>query len=92
MTSFFKQKKRAVITNNPATFEAGGDDDRAFTAAPKTEKEKAVLINALKDHYVFSALSTADLLQVIHRMKKCQSGRGDVIIQEGACCFWMSVR
>ena len=26
MSSFFKQKKRAVITNNPATFEAGGDE------------------------------------------------------------------
>ena len=83
MSSFFKQKKRAVITNNPATFEATEEDDKAFTATPKTEKEKALLINALKDHYVFSALSTTDILQVIHRMKKHERPSGDVIIQEG---------
>ena len=83
MTSFFKQKKRAVITNNPATFEATEEDDKAFTATPKTEKEKALLINALKDHYVFSALSTTDILQVIHRMKKHERPSGDVVIQEG---------
>ena len=83
MSSFFKQKKRAVITNNPATFEATEEDDKAFTATPKTEKEKALLINALKDHYVFSALSTTDILQVIHRMKKHERPSGDVVIQEG---------
>ena len=79
MTSFFRKKKRAVITNNPATFEASSaEDDRAFVATPKTEQEKALLVDALKDHYVFSALSTADVLQVIHRMKKHTArGRAD---------------
>ena len=60
MTSFFKQKKRAVITNNPATFEANDEEEKAFTATPKTEKEKALLINALKDHYVFSARAASE--------------------------------
>jgi|Transcript_22401 cGMP-dependent protein kinase len=84
MTSFFRKTKRAVITNNPATFEASSaEDDRAFVATPKTEQEKALLVDALKDHYVFSALSTADVLQVIHRMKKHTARPGEVVIKEG---------
>jgi len=85
MTSFFKQKKkREVITNNPAVFEASEEDDNTpFTATPKSEKEKSLLVNALKDHYVFSALSMTDILQVIHRMNKHARSNGDVIIQEG---------
>ena len=33
------------------------DDDKPFHAEPKSESEKQQLVTALKDHYVFSALS-----------------------------------
>ena len=87
MASYFfaRKKKRNPVVADPKLWSVSSvDDDKPFHAEPKSESEKQQLVSALKDHYVFSALSTNDILQVIHRMKKCTNGKGDVIIQEGA--------
>ena len=70
MASYFfaRKKKRQPVVADPKLWSTSSvDDDKPFHAEPKSESEKQQLVSALKDHYVFSALSTNDILQVIHR-------------------------
>lgn len=80
-----RKKKRPPVVANPKLWSASSlDDDKPFTAEPKSEGEKQQLVAALKDHYVFSALSTNDILQVIHRMRKRTFREGADVCTEGA--------
>ena len=86
MASYFfaRKKKRPPVVADPKLWStASADDDRPFHAEPKSESEKQQLVTALKDHYVFSALSTNDILQVIHRMRKRSFASGTDICTEG---------
>ena len=86
MASYFfaRKKKRQPIAADPKLWSVSSvDDDKPFHAEPKSESEKQQLVTALKDHYVFSALSTNDILQVIHRMRKREFKSGTDICTEG---------
>ena len=87
MASYFfaRKKKRPPVVADPKLWStSSADDDRPFHAEPKSESEKQQLVTALKDHYVFSALSTNDILQVIHRMRKRSFASGNEICTEGS--------
>ena len=61
MASYFfaRKKKRQPVVADPKLWSTSSvDDDKPFHAEPKSESEKQQLVSALKDHYVFSALST----------------------------------
>jgi cAMP-dependent protein kinase regulator len=86
MASYFfaRKKKRQPVVADPKLWSVSStDDDKPFHAEPKSESEKQQLVAALKDHYVFSALSTNDILQVIHRMRKREFKSGADICTEG---------
>ena len=86
MASYFfaRKKKRNPVVADPKLWSVSSvDDDKPFHAEPKSESEKQQLVTALKDHYVFSALSTNDILQVIHRMRKRSFASGTDICTEG---------
>ena len=86
MASYFfaRKKKRQPVVADPKLWSTSSvDDDKPFHAEPKSESEKQQLVSALKDHYVFSALSTNDILQVIHRMRKRSFASGTDICTEG---------
>ena len=86
MASYFfaRKKKRQPVVADPKLWSTSSvDDDKPFHAEPKSESEKQQLVTALKDHYVFSALSTNDILQVIHRMRKRSFASGNEICTEG---------
>ena len=86
MASYFfaRKKKRNPVVADPKLWSVSSvDDDKPFHAEPKSESEKQQLVTALKDHYVFSALSTNDILQVIHRMRKRSFSTGNDICTEG---------
>ena len=86
MASYFfaRKKKRQPVVADPKLWSTSSvDDDKPFHAEPKSESEKQQLVTALKDHYVFSALSTNDILQVIHRMRKRSFASGTDICTEG---------
>jgi CRP-like cAMP-binding protein len=87
MASYFfaRKKKRNPVVADPKLWSVSSvDDDKPFHAEPKSESEKQQLVTALKDHYVFSALSTNDILQVIHRMRKRSFASGHDICTEGS--------
>jgi len=91
-----KAKKRAIIVNDPRTFEPRDDDDvsprpPAATATSKTPEETAILTAALQGHYVFAHLAANDLAQVVARMARTVATAGTVIIEQGAPgdCFFV---
>ena len=86
MTSFLKhvRRKRLSIHNDPANFDPAGDDQEQ-KVCPKTNQERTMLVEALKQHYVFAHLGSKDLDLVIDKMMKQEFlKKGETVIEQGA--------